>query len=104
MIRFSKSNFERFKTHNKLTTIRGHELKAGEHDFIGGSRMKPFAYGHGFVHPAVKKCRIRDLTEADAKNDGFDSLCELLLELGHLGKGEFKPETWVWVHGVTLKR
>lgn len=45
MIRFSKSNWARFDTHGKVTTIRTKPLKIGVHAAMGGSRYKPERLG-----------------------------------------------------------
>ena len=82
-MQFTKSNWERFETYSKKTTIRNHELKAGVHKVASGMFKRRESLGKVYVHPYEKKCKVCELTEQDAKDDGFDSLCELLIELAH---------------------
>jgi len=101
-MRFSPSNWSRFETHNKKTTIRTREQKpgikvAGHGSIQWGSWV---AYPEKVrIHPYSKKCRVIELTKEDAVNDGFDSLCELILELGCLNK-DITVDTLVYIHPV----
>jgi hypothetical protein len=103
MIKFSKSNWERFETHNKRTTIRHHELKTGFHTASTGWYKNYSRLGTVYVHPFEKKCMVKELTMQDAMDDGFDSLCELLIELAHLNKA-LTPETIVFKHPVEKQK
>lgn len=93
MVRFTRSNWDRFETHNKQTTIRTHPLKSGSQKAYGGSRYKPELLGYVWIAPYLKPfpTTVRDLTEKDAVADGFgpgllgrdEALRELLIELAH---------------------
>lgn len=99
MLRLTRENWDRFETHNKKTTIRLHQLKPGIHACGSGSPQwgNWKKWGDVHVHPWIKKCRVDQLTLEDAKRDGFDSLCELLLELGRLNKS-IKADDIVYIH------
>lgn len=100
-VRFTQGNWDRFKN-GKTTTIRMHPIKPGWHDAVSGSRFKPKKLGEVFIRDFyVPKC-VRELNEADAKNDGFNSLAELLLELGRLNK-DITVGSIVLIHGVVKR-
>ena len=103
MIKFSKDNWRRFETHNKRTTIRHHELKTGFHAVSSGWYKNYKRLGTVYVHPYEKKCKVRELTEQDARDDGFDSLCELLIELAHLNR-RLIADTIVWKHPLEIQK
>lgn len=102
LLRFSPPNWERFETHNKKTTIRTRRIKPGVHTAGKGSPQwrtwVPWPQ-KVYVYTEEKACKVCELTEQDAKDDGFDSLCELLLELGKLNRG-ITAETTVYKHPV----
>jgi hypothetical protein len=100
-MRFSKQNWERFFTKGKKTTIRLKKKGTGIQKAYAGSRFKPQLLGTikvGLPH----RCLASDLTEEDAKNDGFDSLCELLLELGKLNE-DIEVDSEIFIYPVVVK-
>lgn len=101
-VRFTQSNWDKFFSSDKKTTIRLHALKPGLHAVLGGSRFKPVTRGALFVYTFKETKKIRDLTLADARNDGFDMLADLLLELGRLNK-ECTSDSWVFIHPVEVR-
>jgi len=105
MIRFSKSNWDRFKTNNKKTTIRLREVKTGIHACGSGSPQwgNWKRWGTVYVHPFVAKKKVIDLNSEDAERDGFDSLTELLIELGKLNK-TITVNDYVYIHPVEVKK
>jgi len=102
MIRFTKENWERFKTHNKTTTIRTKPLKPGVYNAYGGSRYKPEKLGQIMVEePAVTRA-ANELILSDALNDGFDSLMELGMVLGRLNPKMTAHDTILYIHKVKV--
>lgn len=99
MIKFSKRNWERFETNNKKTTIRHKELKVGFHVASSGWYRNYEKLGTVYIHPYEKTCRVYELTLIDAVDDGFETLCELLIELAHLNR-LLTPDTIVWKHPI----
>jgi len=101
MIFFTKGNWNRFFTHNKKTTIRFHHVMEGLHSAGSGSRLSG-TYKHlgkviigKAVEPEGKF--VKDLTEHDAMDDGFDSLEELMKELSIIKfSTPITPETLGW--------
>lgn len=82
ILRMSRRNWERFETHGKKTTIRLKPKKSGIYDVYCGNRYKPERLGLLEIKaPMWVSKTVEALKESDAENDGFDSLCELLLEL-----------------------
>lgn len=102
MIRFSPDNWKRFETHNKKTTIRFFRVKPGVHVAGTGSpqygNWKPYLEKM-YVHPETKSCPVKELTLLDAFDDGFDSLAELMFELGKRNPKRSVEET-VYKHPV----
>ena len=83
IIRFTKENWNRFFTKGKKSTFRIKEKKPGHYDAYGGSYYAPVKFGSlDIVKVGAKK--VTELTEQDAKDDGFDSLYELKRELKRL--------------------
>lgn len=101
MIFFTKRNWNRFFTHDKKTTIRFHEVREGLHSAGSGSRLSG-TYKHlGKVHvgkPVEPDGKfVKDFTEQDARDDGFDSLEELMEELRNIKFSiPITPETLGW--------
>ena len=102
VIRFSKDNWEKFETHNKKTTIRFGKVKVGFHTAGHGSMQWGSWSSYPekvYVHPFMKSCKAKNLTEKDAKKDGFDTLNELMFELGKLNPRRSAEET-VYVYPI----
>ena len=83
IIRFTKENWERFFTKGKKTTLRIHPREVGHYDVYGGSYYKPEKRGELDI-VKVEPRKVTELTEQDAKDDGFDSKEELVKELKRL--------------------
>ena len=96
-IRYSDSNWARFKTHNKKTTTRGSRKKDGIHDRVKGSYFKPVKTGERVSIRFLRSKPLGALTEADAIKDGFDTLQEYLDELMMLNPG-WTANTVVYIH------
>ncbi len=71
--------------------------KPGYHAASTGRYQSYARLGTAYVHPFNKTCKAKELTHEDAINDGFDSLCEYIIELAHLNKG-LTADTQVWIH------
>ena len=102
MIRFSLKNWERFETHGKKTTIRLRKVKHGVHVAGRGSPQWGtwVAYPEKvYAHSLKKECMVKELNDDDARLDGFDSLCELLLELGGLNR-QITPDSMAYVYPI----
>jgi hypothetical protein len=105
MIFFKKNNWNRFFTHKKITTIRFHKIREGLHSAGSGSRISG-SYKHlgkvivgKAVEPDGKM--VKDLTEQDAIDDGFDNLAELIKELKSINfTVPVTPETIGWRYPV----
>lgn len=104
---FKKENWNRFFTHDKKTTIRFDKKRAGIQAAGRGSKICG-TYKHlgkvevgEAIEPDGKM--IKELTEQDAKDDGFDTLKELIDELTRINYGkEITPERRVWRHPVKI--
>ena len=83
MTRFTVENWLRFRTHNKKTTTRIKPLKLGIHKCLGGPYYTPIRLGKVEVGRVMFEKSVSQLTAEDAIYDGFDTLCEYLLELAH---------------------
>ena len=104
VVRYAENNWSKyFDGSGKKTTIRHHELKTGFHATTGGSRFKPKRLGSHYVHPYSKMCLVKELTEQDARNDGFNNLCELLLELAKRNP-TIQADTQVWIHPTSQQK
>jgi hypothetical protein len=102
-MRFTWENWKKFFMSKKKTTIRLKEKKQGFQNAVGGSRYKPIIFGRISVGKP-KASRVCDLTDVDAKSDGFNSLGELLLELGKLNKDiEFNSKIFIYPVKVTKR-
>jgi len=101
MLRFTKENWERFKTPGKTTTIRMKRLKPGVYNCYGGSRYKPEKLGQVVVEEGPDVMSVYGLILSDALNDGFESLAELLIELAHLNP-KLKATNDVYIHKVKV--
>lgn len=100
MIRFTKENWDRFRTHNKTTTIRTKPLKPGVYNAYGGSRYKPEKLGQIMIE-SVDSYPLLTLHDYDAENDGFDGITELIIELAHLNP-KLKHIDRVYIHKVKV--
>lgn len=115
MVRFTRENWERFKTHGKQTTIRTHPLRVGVHTVFSGSRFKPELLGYVQIGEPTKKL-VKDLEPIDAVRDGFgisttfieqneppgliqlyNNLHELLIELAHRNP-TLTLDTTIYIH------
>lgn len=102
-MRMTLGNWRRFHA-GKKTTIRVKRLKTGVHDVCGGARFKPFHLGKLEIgSPALVTGvrRVRQLTEEDARNDGFDNLIDLIIELARLNR-ELTGNTTVYIHPAKI--
>ena len=107
-MRFNKRNWIKFfDGHNKKTTIRLRKSKIGHHKAYAGSYFKPEVLGE-FDIVKIENLKFKDLTEQDAKDDGFDSLFQLQTELVALN-GEV-VKSWdtnlfkLWIKNVVNKK
>jgi hypothetical protein len=91
-IRFSLENWMRFETHNKSTTWRTSRKPDGIYELTRGTYYKPQPMGFFMLLKFKCKKRFMDLTEEDAKLDGFDSLSELKAELKRLNPAIHKGQ------------
>lgn len=98
IIRFTKENWNRFFTKNKKSTFRIHPKEIGHYDVYGGSYYHPVKFGELDIVQIEKK-KFAELTEQDAKDDGFDSLQELKDELLRLNEA-IKKNTVLYKHWV----
>ena len=83
IIRFTKENWEKFFTYKKVSTFRIHPRKVGHYDVYGGSYYKPEKMGELDIMRVEPK-KVTELTEQDAKDDGFNFKEELVKELKRL--------------------
>ena len=107
-MRFNKRNWIKFfDGHNKKTTIRLRKSKIGHHKAYAGSYFNPEVLGE-FDIVKIENLKFKDLTEQDAKDDGFDSLFQLQTELVALN-GEV-VKSWdtnlfkLWIKNVVNKK
>jgi hypothetical protein len=96
-IRYSDSNWARFKTHNKKTTTRATQRKDGLYDRVRGSYFKPIKTGEQVEIKFLYSKPIGALTPYDAVLDGFDTLQEFIDELMKLNP-KFTAATVVYIH------
>lgn len=98
-MRFNRRNWVRFfDGHNKKTTLRLKKNRIGHHKAYAGSYMKPVLLGE-FDITIVRELKYCDLTENDAKLDGFDTLEELKAELTNLN-GKIAGDTLLYQHVI----
>ncbi len=94
-MRFNRRNWRKyFDGSNKKTTIRLRKSKIGHHKAYAGSYFKPEVLGE-FDVTKVIEIKYKELTEQDAKDDGFNSLYELKVELINLN-GSIDHETTIY--------
>ena len=96
---FTEKNWIRFAI-GKITTIRTRERKEGIYTAYRG-RFNRKILGKVKISKPTKICKVSELTEQDAKNDGFLSLAELLLELGRLN-AQITVNTFVYIYPVEV--
>jgi len=98
-MRFNKRNWEKyFDGSNKITTIRLKKSPLGHKRAWAGSYYKPELLGE-FNITGVTERFYGDLTEEDAKNDGFECLHLLKEELMQLN-GKLSPSTLLFIHST----
>lgn len=100
-MRFTRKNWAKFFGSNKKTTLRLKKSKIGHHKAYAGSYYNPELLGE-FDIIGVREIMFKDLTEDDAKCDGFSSLNELKAEL-RLLNGDISQETIMfqyWIENV----
>lgn len=107
MIFFKKENWNRFFTHKKKTTIRFHRIKEGLHTAGRGSRTygNYKHLGKVFVGKPVEPegKMMKDLTEQDAIDDGFDNLEELMKEIKRITFSDPKtPDSICWRYPINV--
>jgi len=96
-MRFTRRNWIKyFDGHNKQTTIRLKKSRIGHHKAYAGSYYHPEILGD-FNITKICGIKYKDLTEQNAKDDGFDTLKELQEELQILN-GKIEPETILYQH------
>jgi len=96
-LRYTKNNWNKyFDGSGKKTTIRLTQHKIGNHKCWAGSYYKPELLG---THDVVKiaPSKFGELTEVDAKNDGFKNIEELKEELKRLNPN-INPKNDVYIH------
>jgi len=98
IIRFTKSNWERFFSHGKKSTFRIHHKGIGHYMVYGGSYYNPIKFGALNIIKVDAGKPFKELTEQDAVDDGFDSLEELKKEIKRLNK--ITDETILYKHWV----
>ena len=98
IMRFTESNWERFFTHGKKTTFRIHCKRIGHYGVCGGSYYNPVKFGELDIVKVDAGKPFKELTEQDAKDDGFDSLEELKKEIQRLNK--ITDETTLYKHWI----
>lgn len=99
-MRMTVENWKRFKTQGKKTTIRTRIIPIGIHKVLAGPLFKSTRLGRLFIgsmSPFKDVKKAKDLTEQDARNDGFRNLCELLIELAHRNPN-LTVNTTVYIH------
>ena len=97
-MRFAVENWIRcFDEHKKQTTIRLLPTEIGHHKAYGGNYLTPTLLGE-FDIVKVKKIKFSDLTEKEAKLDGFDTLKELKDELLKIYKTRLSEHTFIYQH------
>ena len=98
-MRFNRRNWNKFfDGSNKKTTIRLRKSKLGHHKSYAGSYYNPIVLGE-FDIVKVEPVIFQDLNEQDAKDDGFDSLGDLIVELVIL-KGNLELNTVLHKHWI----
>jgi len=98
-MRFNKRNWDKFfDGSNKKTTLRLKKSKIGHHKAYAGSYFKPITLGE-FDIIKISEKKYKELTEEDAKLDGFNSLYDLKNELITLN-GSIDHETIFYQHWI----
>lgn len=101
-MRFNRRNWVKFfDGSNKKTTLRTTPHRLGKHNAFAGSYYKPIKLGE-FEIIKVEEVKYNDLTEQDAKDDGFNSLVGLRLELLSLNGSSIINKTLFkhWIKNV----
>ena len=98
IIRFTRGNWDRFFGKNKKSTFRIKPKKIGHYNVYGGSYYKPVKFGELNITKVEQGKKLKDLTEQDAIDDGFDTLEELKKEVNRLNK--ITGETMLYKHWV----
>ena len=96
-MRFTRKNWVKFfDGSNKKTTIRVKKSKIKHHKAYAGSYFKPELLGEFDINQ-INRVQYKNLTEEDARFDGFKTLEELKNELERLN-GIIEPDTIVYQH------